>query len=198
VVAKIFGRIRLGYSALRTVATVGTTALPCYLCNDHIDDRRLAAPVGFKAALQRILKLLRIRHLPPSRWVFMFNLPRTVFCDVYYLTPECKTPAGCRYQFNSFFSTPQLLLASPRRCAVNARDQFYPRSRNAAGLSRFPGSPISYLPSVKRQSGTAEELVDLGKSDTISPRLAPVSLFSSCIVRVVIAHPDMITLLLTL
>ena len=41
----------------------------------------------------------------------MFNSPRTVFCDVYYLTPECKTPAGCRYQFTLFFSTPQLLLA---------------------------------------------------------------------------------------
>ena len=37
--------------------------LPCHLCNDHVDDRRLAAPVGFEAALQRVLELFRIRHL---------------------------------------------------------------------------------------------------------------------------------------
>src|SRR5262245_28264462 len=33
------------------------------LCSYYVDDRRLAAPVGFEAALQRILELLRIRHL---------------------------------------------------------------------------------------------------------------------------------------
>src|SRR5262245_66543945 len=37
--------------------------LPSYLCNDHVDDRRLAAAGGFEAALQRILELFGIRHL---------------------------------------------------------------------------------------------------------------------------------------
>ena len=30
--------------------------LPYHLCNDHVDDRRLAASVSFEAALQRILE----------------------------------------------------------------------------------------------------------------------------------------------
>ena len=37
--------------------------LPCDLCNDHVDDRWLAAPVGFEAALQRVLEFFRIRYL---------------------------------------------------------------------------------------------------------------------------------------
>ena len=42
---------------------MGTTAFPCCLCNDHVDDRRLAASVDFEAALERVLELLPIGHL---------------------------------------------------------------------------------------------------------------------------------------
>jgi len=38
--------------------------LPYHLCSDHVDDRRLAALVGLEPALQRILELLRIGHIP--------------------------------------------------------------------------------------------------------------------------------------
>src|SRR4029077_20022210 len=37
--------------------------LPCHLCNYHVDDRWLTAPVGFEAALQRVLEFFRIRYL---------------------------------------------------------------------------------------------------------------------------------------
>jgi hypothetical protein len=45
----------------------------------------------------------------------------------------------------------------------------HPRSRVGAGLSRFSGGRFSCLPSIQYKSSVAEELVDLGKSDTIVP-----------------------------
>jgi hypothetical protein len=41
-------------------------------------------------------------------------------------------------------------------------------NRVGAGLSYFVNGEISCLPSIQRKPGAVEELVDLGKSDTIS------------------------------
>ena len=45
--------------------------LPYHLCNDHVDDRRLAAPVGFEAALQRILDVAEL-DLQDLGWLLQY------------------------------------------------------------------------------------------------------------------------------
>jgi hypothetical protein len=45
---------------------VGTAASSVSSMHHHVDNCRLAASVGFEAALQRIVELLRIGHVPQS------------------------------------------------------------------------------------------------------------------------------------
>jgi hypothetical protein len=71
---------------------------------------------------------------------------------------ECGSPVGS--------SRRDIASQGPTGKRSKCPRSIHPRSRIGAGLSRFPGRRFSFLPSVKRKPSTADELVDLGKSDT--------------------------------